>query len=172
MKLRARSSSPARTREPPVTSAPYATSRRCPALGEGEGAEQPAAERRAYRDFASVQLAYQLNAASIHEPIRYRLPSGEFVNTTVGRVLFNEIVPEELGFQNVTMDKKRLRELVSTTHREVSPEATVLLVDAIKDIGFRYATQSGTTIAVSDIVVPKDKPALIAQAAAISPLKT
>ena len=126
--------------------------------------DRPAAERRAYRDFASVQLAYQLNAASIHEPIRYRLPSGEFVNTTVGRVLFNEIVPEELGFQNVTMDKKRLRELVSTTHREVSPEATVLLVDAIKDIGFRYATQSGTTIAVSDIVVPQDKPALIAQA--------
>ena len=55
------------------------------------------------------------------------------VDTTAGRVLFNEIVPPELGFLNETMDKKRLRELVSTTHREVSPERTVTLVEAIKD---------------------------------------
>jgi len=126
--------------------------------------EQPGVQRKSYGDVMSVQRAYQMGHAGIHEQIHYRLPSGDFVETTVGRVLFNEIVPQELGFQNVTMDKKRLRELVSTTHREVGPEATVVLVDAIKDIGFRYATQSGTTIAVSDIVVPKDKPALIAKA--------
>ena len=120
--------------------------------------------RKSYGNFAAVQLAYQTNNVTIHTPIHYRTPAGTFVDTTVGRVLFNEIVPQELGFQNVTMDKKKLRELVSTTHREVSPEATVLLVDAIKDIGFRYATQSGITIAVSDITVPLEKPALIAAA--------
>ncbi|MDA0301334.1 MAG: DNA-directed RNA polymerase subunit beta' [Chloroflexi bacterium] len=126
--------------------------------------EQPDVRRKAYGDFMSVQMAYHTGNAAIHEQIRYRLPAGDFVETTVGRVLFNEIVPLELGFQNVTMDKKRLRELVSTTHRELGQEVTVILVDAIKDIGFRYATQSGTTIAVSDIVVPKEKPALIARA--------
>ena len=126
--------------------------------------DQPGVQRKSYGNVMSVQRAYQMGHANIHEQIHYRLPSGEFVETTVGRVLFNEIVPEELGFLNTTMDKKALRELVSTTHREVSPERTVILVDAIKDIGFRYATQSGTTIAVSDIVVPPSKPALIAKA--------
>ena len=119
---------------------------------------------KSYGNVAAVQMAYQLGHAKIHEQIRFRLETGEFIDTTVGRVLFNEIVPKELGFQNATMDKKRLRELVSTTHRELGPETTVTLVDAIKDIGFRYATQSGMTIAVSDIVVPSEKPVLIARA--------
>src|SRR5690606_30185236 len=91
----------------------------------------------------------------------YRLPSGEFVNTTTGRVLFNDIVPEPFGFYNEQMDKKRLRELVSRAHRELPEEETVLLVDAIKDIGFKYATQSGTTISVSDIARPPSKPQLL-----------
>ncbi len=126
---------------------------------EGPEVEHP----RSFIDRDRVRMAYQLNQIGLHDPVRYRLDGG-FINTTVGRVLFNEIVPPELGFQNELMDKSRLRDLVSRTQRDLGNEVTVTLVDAIKDMGFRYATQSGLTIAVSDISVPKSKPALMAEA--------
>ncbi|MCK9493973.1 MAG: DNA-directed RNA polymerase subunit beta' [Dehalococcoidia bacterium] len=124
------------------------------------------AERELFGSTVSVVRAYSTGRVEIHQPIRLRLPNGERVETTVGRVLFNEIVPEALGFINETMDKKRLRELVSRTHEELGNEDTVRLVDAIKDIGFRYATQSGITIAASDIITPPDKVDLLASAEA------
>ena len=110
-----------------------------------------------------LEMYYELGHVGIHEPIRFRI-DGEFVDTTVGRVLFNDVIPDELGFQNDVMDKGRLRELVSRVHRELGNARTVMVVDAIKDIGFRYATQSGLTIAVSDIAVPATKMALMAEA--------
>ncbi len=128
----------------------------------GEEVERP----RTYGSTISVVRDYSTNLTGIHERIRLRLPNGERVDTTVGRVLFNEIVPSALGFINETMDKKRLRELVSRTHEELGNEETVRLVDAIKDIGFRYATQSGITIAASDIITPPDKVDLLASAEA------
>jgi DNA-directed RNA polymerase subunit beta' len=113
-----------------------------------------------------VRLAYELGSLKIHERISLRLEEGghERVNTTVGRVLFNEVVPAELGYQNDLMDKKTLRALVSRIHTELSQEATVEFVDLIKDLGFRYATQSGISISSSDITTPPDKPELLAHA--------
>ena len=119
-----------------------------------------------YGSTITVARAYSTGERGIHDPITLRLPGGERVITTVGRVLFNEIVPDALGFVNETMDKKKLRELVSRTHEELGNEETVRLVDAIKDIGFRYATQSGITIAASDIITPPDKVDLLAAAEA------
>ena len=121
---------------------------------------------KTYGSTMDVVREYTMGIVGIHAPVRMRLPDGSRVDTTVGRVLFNEIVPVELGFINETMDKKRLRELVSRTHEEISNDATVLLVDAIKDIGFRYATQSGITIAASDIITPPEKADLLAAAEA------
>ncbi len=125
---------------------------------------QPDVKRPAYQDIASVHRAFSMRRVHVHDPIAFRLADGSRIDTTIGRVLFNEIVPEELGFLNATMDKKKLRELVSRTYREVSHEATVKLVDAIKDIGFEYATRSGTTIALSDIFTPPTKVAMLAEA--------
>jgi len=119
--------------------------------------------RKAFSGYNAVQFAYQVGQVKIHDPIRFRL-NGEFFETTVGRVLFNEIVPDALGFQNALMDKKKLRELVSLVHQELSEDETVRFVDAIKDLGFRYATQSGITMAASDIQIPRAKPALMAEA--------
>ena len=127
-------------------------------------AGQPDVKRPTYQDMEAVQRAFDMRIAQVHDPIAFRLPDGSRIDTTIGRVLFNEIVPEELGFLNATMDKKKLRELVSRTYREVSQEATVKLVDAIKDIGFQHATRSGTTIAVSDIFTPPTKVAMLADA--------
>ena len=110
-----------------------------------------------------VKMAYDLGHVKLHNRVRlYR--NGEMIDTTVGRVLFNEVVPDELGFQNELMDKKQLRELVKQVYDLLGSERTVDFVDDVKDLGFRYATQSGITIAASDITVPLDKPALLAEA--------
>ncbi len=118
------------------------------------------------RVFASadrLQMVYQLGDIGLQEPIKFKTAEG-FIDTTVGRVLFNQILPEGSAFHNELMDKSKLKELVSTIHRDLGNAPTVELVDQIKDIGFRYATQSGMTIAVSDISVPTTKPVLMAEA--------
>ena len=118
---------------------------------------------KAYAGTNEVRLAYTLDQVGVHERIRVRLAGRELVETTVGRVLFNEVVPEGMGFQNVAMDKKALRELVSRVYLEKGPEVTAEVVDAIKNIGFRYATQSGLTISSSDISVPRGKERLMGE---------
>ena len=118
---------------------------------------------RSFIERDRLRMAYQLGQVGIQEPVRFKV-GDSFIETTVGRVLFNEIVPEELGYINELMDKPRLRSLVSLSQRDLGNERTVILVDAIKDMGFRYATQSGMTIAVSDISVPPEKPQMMAEA--------
>lgn len=83
------------------------------------------------------------------------------IDTTVGRVLFNQQIPAELRFINETLDKGALNRLVASCYKRLGPEATANVVDIIKDVGFHYATVSGTTIAVSDIHVPDTKESII-----------
>ena len=90
-------------------------------------------------------------------------PRNTLIETTVGRVLFNEALPEELRFINATMDKKSLNELVGVCYQRLGQERTAVLVDDIMSMGFRYATQSGMTIAVSDINVPEKKAEILEQ---------
>jgi len=86
------------------------------------------------------------------------------VETTVGRAIFNLILPDELRFANELMDKGQLKDLVAKCHKQLGLEATSELVDKIKAIGFEYATRSGVTIAVSDLTVPEAKYTILAQA--------
>src|SRR5205814_3193285 len=82
------------------------------------------------------------------------------LRTTVGRILFNEIVPDRLRFTELTnreMRRAELKRLVDECYRLLGPEETAHLVDGIKDVGFKYATRCGLTIAVSDITMPPDK---------------
>ena len=119
---------------------------------------------RVYTDFADAQLAYDLGVIGLRERINVRSPEdGEQISTTVGRIIFNETVPEELGFQNNLIDSNALSELVSEAHGTLGNERTAEFLDELKDIGFRYATQSGTTIAINDIVVPAVKSKLLAE---------
>jgi DNA-directed RNA polymerase subunit beta' len=112
----------------------------------------------------------------VHSPIKVRtvtwysenderLPEGEerLVETTVGRVLFNLILPEELRFVNRVLDKGSIQDLVGEVYQLLREDGTPNVVDAIKDIGFKFATRSGTTIAVSDISVPPSKSEIITQ---------
>jgi DNA-directed RNA polymerase subunit beta' len=84
-----------------------------------------------------------------------------YIQTTVGRVIFNLILPGQLRFVNEIMDKGRLQYLVGECYNRMGMDATSKLVDDIKAIGFRYATKSGTSIAVSDITVPPEKAVII-----------
>ena len=84
--------------------------------------------------------------------------------TTVGRVIFNSFLPKEVGFVNKTMGKKDISNLVENCFNRFSNEQVVILLDNIKHIGFRYATISGLSISINDMVVPKDKKILIEKA--------
>jgi len=131
---------------------------------------------RAFSDLAEVEMAYALGQIQVHAPIRLltqtwydeqgeRLaqPERRLLDTTVGRVLFNDVLPEELRFVNRVLDKEAMQELVGDVYDLLREEGTPAIVDAIKDIGFAYATRSGTTIAVSDITVPEAKKAIVAR---------
>ncbi len=129
---------------------------------------------RAFSDMDEVEMAYALDQVSIHAPIKLsaatwydendeRLAAQEerIIDTTVGRVIFNRILPEELQFVNRVLDKGAIQDLVGEIYRFLHEEGTPEVVDAIKDIGFYYATRSGATIAISDITVPSSKREII-----------
>ncbi|MBN2464897.1 DNA-directed RNA polymerase subunit beta' [candidate division WOR-3 bacterium] len=109
-----------------------------------------------FGDFETVHSAYDLGELDIHDPIRFRYNDKTY-DTTVGRVLFNEVLPAELRFVNETYPKDKLVALVDTCSRTMGLEATARLLDAVKDIGFEQATRSGLSIGVDDVVVPKEK---------------
>ena len=108
-------------------------------------------------------MAFDLDVIKLRELINVRTPEGELISTTVGRIIFNASVPEELGFQNNLIDSNALSELVSEAYGSLGNERTAEFLDELKDLGFRYATQSGTTIAINDIVVPAVKGKLLAE---------
>ena len=88
-------------------------------------------------------------------------PEERLMRTTVGRIIFNKILPQELWFINDVLDKKGVNLVVERCYKHLGRQVTADVVDAIKDIGFDFATRSGITIAVSDIRVPEEKPAIL-----------
>ncbi len=116
---------------------------------------------RAFADMDEVELAYALEQVEIHTPIKvqvdtwydddgHRLAEAErrVIRSTVGRVIFNRIMPPLLQFVNRVLDKGAMQKLVGEIYQFEHEDGTPAVVDAIKDIGFQYATRSGTTIAV------------------------
>ena len=88
----------------------------------------------------------------------------EPVTTTVGRILFNQVLPGAVTYRNAIIDKKALKEVVTECHRYEDNESTALILDALKNLGFHYATESGLTIALSDLNPPGDKAVLLQDA--------
>ncbi len=130
-----------------------------------------------FANMDEVELAYNLDKVDIHANIRLktitwyddnrnRLPASEerLLDTTVGRVIFNRILPDEMRFINWALDKGGLKDLVAELYEICGEEKTPDIADAIKDIGFAYATRSGYSLAVSDITVPAKKQQIIEQA--------
>jgi DNA-directed RNA polymerase subunit beta' len=127
-------------------------------------------ELRAFYDVDEVEMAYALGQIHLHTPIRLLSiyddgkPLEEPIVTTVGRCVFNRILPDAIRWVNEALDKKKVSQLVGRCYTRFGPEITVEVVDQIKDIGFKYATVSGTTIAVGDLAVPTERDDIIANA--------
>ncbi len=120
-------------------------------------------ENMRFSDPKEVIIAYNLGRLDLHAKVHVRV-KGKMIETTTGRVIFNEIVPEELGYLNELLTKKRLRQIISTTFRAVGNLKTVEFLDKLKDLGFGFATKGGLSVALSDIIVPKEKDEIIAKA--------
>jgi DNA-directed RNA polymerase subunit beta' len=95
-----------------------------------------------------------------------KMPQTGLLETTIGRVLFNDSLPKPLQFVNEVMDKKKLSDFVGVCYELMGPLVTAEVVDEIKRLGFTYATVSGITIAVSDITVPATKQAVMEETTA------
>jgi DNA-directed RNA polymerase subunit beta' len=91
----------------------------------------------------------------------HEVDPGQAVETTAGRILFNEAMPPEVPYVNYAMTDKDLRAIIEAVYRSSGPFVTVAMLDAIKDMGFRYATFFGATIGMDDIVVPHEKTEMI-----------
>jgi DNA-directed RNA polymerase subunit beta' len=129
-------------------------------------------ERRHVVDNDEVEYLYGLGIVGLHTPILLgnfydepgHEPQPEPEPTTVGRAIFNRILPDDMRFVQDTVSKKSLQNLVARVYQRFGPEETTEVVDAIKNMGFHYATVSGTTIAVSDLTVPAEREGILAEA--------
>ncbi|MFL5611322.1 MAG: DNA-directed RNA polymerase subunit beta', partial [Gemmatimonadaceae bacterium] len=122
---------------------------------------------RSYSTVSEVELALSQDRVTFHTPIRYfvqDIEGSRWVDTTVGRVLFNAIVPREIAFQNREMKKKALGELVFESYRRSGLQGTVPFLDRLKEFGFRYATRGGISIGIEDLHIPAEKETLLGEA--------
>ncbi len=122
-----------------------------------------------YTSVDEVETAVALGILEYQSPVRFLVDDHEgkrWVDTTVGRVLFNAIVPKEIGFQNREMKKKALGELVFESYRRGGLATTVEFLDRLKDFGFRNATRGGVSIGIEDLHIPAEKETLLAEAEA------
>jgi DNA-directed RNA polymerase subunit beta' len=155
----------------------YLTRERAGSKGEG----------RVFASSNEVLLALDAKEVTTQTPIKLRL-QGDFVdltqehdtqdvmrgvvqenisrviNTTVGRVIFNDAIPEGLPYLNGTFKKKGLQSLVSFCHLRLGHEMTVKMLDDLKNLGFLYATKAGISIGIDDLVTPDAKKVLVGKA--------
>jgi len=112
-----------------------------------------------------VRIAYDLGLLNEHARIEVKM-NGEYVDTTAGRVLFSEILPEGIPFSmiNKDMTKKELGKLIEYIYKKSGKRSTVVFLDNLESLGFRYATKSGASISMADMHIPSRKADLIRQA--------
>ncbi|MHB8918142.1 MAG: DNA-directed RNA polymerase subunit beta' [Desulfocucumaceae bacterium] len=119
-------------------------------------------EGKTFGNLNEAVLAYDNGVISLHARIKVYV-DGEKIETTVGRLIFNEVFPKELGYINRVADKKELSRIVDECYRELGFAATGTLLDGLKKLGFHYATKAGVTIGISDLTIPEKKKEIIAQ---------
>ncbi|MDE2827553.1 MAG: DNA-directed RNA polymerase subunit beta' [Bacteroidota bacterium] len=110
-----------------------------------------------FASLAEVRQAYDQKQVDLHAKIKVRLDTGEIIDTTVGRVLFNEVVPNDLPYINDVLTKKNLRRIIGRVLNATDFPQTARFLDEIKRAGFECATTAGLTFSLADIVVPDEK---------------
>ena len=153
----------------------YLTQERPGALGEG----------KAFKSINEAILAYENGAVTLHSRVKVRvsktMPDGTVktgtIESTVGRFIFNEIIPQDLGFVNRDVEgnellleidfhvgKKQLKKILEKVINTHGSTATAEVLDAVKAIGYKFSTRAAMTVSISDMTVPPQKPEMIQQA--------
>ncbi|MCB9260985.1 MAG: DNA-directed RNA polymerase subunit beta' [Flavobacteriales bacterium] len=120
-----------------------------------------------------VRIAHNEGRADLHAEIKVKThtvengqPVEKIIETTVGRVIFNKFVPREMGYLNVLLTKKSLRNIIGDMVKEVGIAKTAEFLDNIKDLGFQYSFKGGLSFNINDVVLPDEKDNLIEAAKA------
>ena len=141
----------------------YMTREKINAKGEGSILSSPAEANR----------SFQLGAIDIHAKIKVRLrpnklpeENTEIVETTLGRTLLYELLPEGMPFESVnkTLDSKSISELIDSSYRRSGLKKTVIFADRLMYMGYEFSTKSGSSLCVDDFVIPDEKPKIIEEA--------
>lgn len=128
-----------------------------------------------FADSAQVEMALSEGSIKVHTRIRLQNPDRSkstvygnmelaVIETTAGRVVFNEIWPRELGFYNKVAGKKQLSDIIWRCYKAVGQQRTVETLDRLKEVGFREVTRAGASIGINDMMIPKEKATLIESA--------
>ncbi len=121
----------------------------------------PAGERTpAFRDINEAYLAHGNGKIHYHTEILVPV-EGELIRTTLGRLIFNSILPSGVPLINSVVGKKELRRLIESIYHQLGQEAVVAFVDRLKELGFRYATLSGATVSIGDLEMPPERNRII-----------
>ncbi len=152
-------------------------------VGSAPDAE-PDRKMPVFRDTFEAMMAYEMGKIALHEKVRVRIPhrilkekSGErragedsagagkpfVIETTAGRCIFNDILPNGMPFYNLTMAQKKLSQVISDCFEYAGSAETVGLLDQIKDLGFRYATLAGLSFGLTDLKIPAKKAEIITE---------
>ena len=121
-------------------------------------------EGKIFGSIEEVLLAYENKAVDLHANVHLKHNDTWNKNTTVGRVIFNSILPDEIGYINEIINKKRLTKAVNEAYMIAGNAKTVIFLDKLKDLGFAMATKSGVSISISDILIPDQKDEILLEA--------
>src|ERR1700726_4497629 len=155
----------------------YLTKAKSGARGEGRAFGNPddvmlALEAGELETLSPIRLRYtgelqDLTAARDDQDVlrtEVQNVTNKIVNTTVGRVILNEATPPEMPFVNGLLKKKGLQQLVQSCYLKFGLEKTVDMLDSLKNLGFFYATRSGLSIGIDDLIIPKEKATMVRSA--------
>ena len=113
-------------------------------------------EGKIFGNFNEVIRVYEDGFIDLHAKIKCRI-NNSLKSTTAGRIIFNEIFPDDMDFINLTITKKSLEKIISFVYRKYGKEITVDILDKIKKLGFNFATSSGISIGIVDLEIPSQK---------------
>ncbi|GAB4535268.1 MAG: DNA-directed RNA polymerase subunit beta' [Thermodesulfovibrionia bacterium] len=133
----------------------YLTKKRKGAKGEG----------KVFAGVEDVRVAYDAGIIEENAEIKVRM-NGSYIDTTTGRVIFSEVLPEGIPFSmiNKEMTKKEVAKVIEYCYKRLGKKATVIFLNNLEQLGFRYSTLSGTSICIDDMHIPVKKPEIIKEA--------
>ena len=152
---------------------------------EDRTADDVKCDGKVFSDYDEMIMAYQSGVIGIHANVKVRRYAdendsrGKLVESTVGRFIFNQQIPQDLGFVedrvadpyslevDFLCDKKKLGQIIDKCYRVHGNTGTAIMLDAIKDMGFHYSTKGAISISIADMEIPENKHDIIAESQAI-----